>query len=98
MNKKKLRYAILKEIEKGNKSLTEDDFNAPEVTSAVFIEAIRHLNREGYIKGLAYGDDRPVLFEGTTYLTEKGETYLQENSFLAKGYKGLKEIRDWLKL
>lgn len=95
VNKKKLRYAILKEIDSGNTKLIEKDFG---VSEDEFDEAIRFLDREGYLKGFFYADNRPWLFEGTAYLTEKGEKYLSENSVLAKTYKGLKEIRDWLKL
>lgn len=93
MNKKKLRYAIAKEIDNGNNELSEGDFG---VTESEFDEAVNFLSREGYLSGFDYGDNRPLLFEGTAYLTEKGETYLSENSGLAKTYKGLKEIKSWL--
>ncbi len=56
MNKKKLRYAILKEIDNGNKALTEENFA---VTADQFDEAIRFLNRENYLGGVFYADDRP---------------------------------------
>lgn len=95
MNKKKLRYAILKEIDSGNKKLTEKEFD---VSEDEFDEAINFLKREGYLEGFFYADNRPWLFEGTAYLTEDGENYLEENSALSKTYRGLKEIRDWLKL
>lgn len=95
MNTKKLRFAILKEIDSGNKAITEKDL---QVTAEEFDEAIRFLEREGYLDGFFYGDNRPRLFEGTAYLTEKGESYLSENSSLAKTYKGLKEIREWFRL
>lgn len=95
MNKQKLRYAILKEIDRGNKKLTEEHFG---VSCDEFDEAIRHLDREGYLKGIMYADDRPWLFEGAVYLTEDGEDYLEKNSKLAQTYRGLKEIRDWIKL
>lgn len=95
MDKNKLRYAILKEIDQGNKALTEKDFG---VSEDEFDEAVRFLDREGYLKGFLYGDDRPLLHNGTAYLTERGEKYLSENSALSKTYKGLKEIRNWLKL
>lgn len=95
MNKSKLRYAILKEVDNGNTKLTEKDFG---VSEDDFDEAIRFLDREGYLKGFIYADNRPALFYGAAYLTEKGENYLSENSALAKTYKGLKEIREWLRL
>lgn len=94
MDKKKLRYAILREIDSGNAALTENDFS---VTDEDFDEAIRHLDREGYLIGIFYADDRPQLFEGTARVTEKGEGYLEENKAWKKLYTGLKEIRDWLK-
>jgi len=94
MNTKKLRYAILKEISKGNKDLSENDFK---ITEYEFDEAIRFLDREGYLKGIPYADGRPLLFEESAYLTEKGEEYLQENTILAKSYQTAKEIRDWIK-
>lgn len=93
MNKKKLRYAMLKEIDKGNDVLTEKDFNVEE---EVFSEAAWFLEREGYLIGVDSADDRAFI-EGEVKLTEKGENYLEENSMLAKGYKGLKEIREWIK-
>jgi len=93
MDKKKLRYAILKEIDDGNKVLSEKDF---EVDVETFDNAVNYLKREGYIDGIPYGGNRPILFEGTAYLTEKGENYLEKNSALAKTYRGLKEIRKWL--
>lgn len=74
MNKKKLRYAILKEIDNVNKGLTEDDFA---VIADQFDDAIRFLNRENYVRGIFQADDRPWLFEGTAYLTEDGEDYLE---------------------
>lgn len=93
LDKKKLRYAILKEIDSGNNKLTESDFK---VSEEHFDNAINFLKREGYLDGFTYADNRPLLFEGTAYATEKGENYLSENSTLSKTYKGLKEIRSWL--
>jgi len=95
MNKKKLRYAILKEIDNGNKAITEDDFA---VTADQFDDTVRFLSRENYLRGVFYADDRPWLFEGTAYLTEDGEHFLEKSSTFRKTYRGLKEIRDWLKL
>ena len=94
MNKKKLRYAILKEIDSGNKNLSEKDFL---VTADEFDESIRFLSREDYLNGVTYADNRPWLFENAVYLTEKGEDYLEQNSLLGKSYRGLKEIISFIK-
>ncbi|MBY6900204.1 YjcQ family protein [Clostridium botulinum] len=91
MDKHKLRYAILKEIDKHNTSLTEVEFG---VAEEEFDSAVRFLDREGYLIGIYYADDRPWINKLGPELTEKGEKYLKENSALAKTYKGLKEIRD----
>ena len=94
MNKDKLRFIIAKEIDKGNKIITEKDFD---ISQAEFDEAVSYLYREGYLKGIAFGDNRPILHDGAAYLTKSGETYLKENNNWLKAYKGLKEARDWIK-
>ena len=92
MDKKKFRYAILKEIENGNECFDETLF---EVDEKIFDDNINFLNREGYIIGVCYYDDRPNL-DGEVYLTEKGETFLEENSAWNKIYRGIKEAKSWI--
>lgn len=94
MNKDKLRFAVAKEIDKGNKIISQNDFGT---TEEQFDEAVRFLSRENYLKGFTYGDNRPIFIDGAAYLTEDGENYLKENNRWSKTYKGSKEIRDWLK-
>ncbi|QPQ29996.1 YjcQ family protein [Lysinibacillus sp. JNUCC 51] len=95
MNKDKLRYAILKEIDSNNLPLTENDFG---VSEDDFDAALGFLSRENYLSGVFWADDRAHLHKIGPSLTEKGETYLRENSVLAKTYKGIKEVREWFKL
>lgn len=95
MNKEKLRFAVAKEIDRGNKTISENDFG---VTEEQFDAAVGFLSREDYLKGFSYGDDRPIFIDGAAYLTEDGENYLKENSGWSKTYNSLKEVRDWLKL
>ncbi|MGX4600258.1 YjcQ family protein [Faecalimicrobium sp. JNUCC 81] len=92
MNKKKFRYAILKEIEKGNLRFDETIF---EVDEEIFDDNVNFLKREGYIDGVRYYDNRPH-FDGCVYLTEKGEQFLEENSSWSKFYKGVKEFKSWI--
>lgn len=94
MDKKKLRYAILKEIDSKNFPLTEEMFD---VDQELFDNQIRFLDREEYIINVFYSDDRPEMDNEIIELTEKGEDFLQENSTWTKLYKGLKEIKDWIK-
>lgn len=94
MDKQKLRYAILREIDKNNMPLTEKDFAVSEFE---FDNAVDFLINEEYLTGILYSDDRPEVNKIGPKLTEKGEKYLKENSVLGKTYKGLKEIRDWIR-
>lgn len=94
MDKKKLRYAILKEIDSKNFPVTEDKFGVDEDS---FDNQIRFLHREKYITNIYYSDDRPEMDNCYIELTEKGEKFLEENSTWSKLYKGMKEIKDWIK-
>ncbi|WP_404403831.1 YjcQ family protein [Jeotgalibacillus malaysiensis] len=93
MNKQKLRYAILKEFDNGNKNISDADFP---VEQNEFDEAVRFLGREGYIRGVGYADNRPYFLQAV-HVTEKGEKYLSENSAWSKVYKGIKEIKGFIK-
>lgn len=75
IDKNKLRYAIAKEIDKGNKKITEDNFV---VHADQFDDAVNYLIREGYLSGIFHADNRPWFFEGTAYLTAAGENYLRD--------------------
>lgn len=94
MDKQKLRYAILKEIDQGEVNVSEKHFD---VSEDEFDNAVRYLTREDFLKGIFYADNRPQFGENSAYLTEKGEKYLEENSIWGKTYRGLKEARDWIK-
>ncbi|MFS0950903.1 YjcQ family protein [Enterococcus thailandicus] len=93
---KKIRYAILKEIDNGNHENL--DFDIIGITEEQFNAQLNFLKNEGYIVGGSYGGNGLLA---VTYkflkLTEKGENFLEENSTFAKTYKVAKEIRDWIK-
>lgn len=94
MNKKKVRLAILKELDKGNKCFTHEDFT---LSFDEFEESVEWLKNEGLIRNADYDMSREYDFE-STQVTGKGEKYLHDNSAIIKTYRGLKEIRDWIKL
>ena len=94
MNKQKLRYAILKEVESGKIKVSAEDF---EISYDDFAEQAFFLKREGYITNYCKGDNKIWLAKGITRITQAGENYLQENSTIGKSYKLAKEIRDWIK-
>lgn len=97
MDKNKLRYAILKEIDSVD-GLTDAEFT-PEtfgISEKEFEKELTYLQSNNFVVSIIWWDGKPQLFSEAT-LTEKGETYLSENSTLAKTYKVAKELRDWLK-
>lgn len=94
MDKKKLRYAILKELDKDNKDIDENFFG---VTESEYFDQIAFLSRENYITKPLFASNK-VHSLHTVVLTEKGENYLEENNGWSKFYNTAKEIRAWIKL
>lgn len=91
MDKKKLRYAILKTLDDKKNPFTV--LPNAEVTEEDILEQGRFLSREDYITKNFYADNTIYMWG---QLTEKGEEYLDENSTFAKAYSVAKEIREWL--
>lgn len=99
-NKKKIIYSVLKEIEKSENEPSSRDYG---ISIADFGDIIDMIEDEGLIKGSGVtrggrGNEAQVVFLNGAKITIKGFKYLEENSVLAKTYKGLKEVRDWLPL
>lgn len=96
MKKKKLLYAFLEEIEKfkGERfTLTSQDFA---VSDEEYYDIIRLADREDFVINVFYADDIPYDYS-LIELTMKGIEFLEQNSPWAKLYKGLKEIKSWIK-
>lgn len=94
MNKKKLRYAILKSLDDGSISL--EDYKKYEIELKTWEEQIDFLHQEAYISKPMYADNHIYIIDNLRLL-EKGEEFLKENSALVKGYNLAKELRDWIK-
>lgn len=92
MNKRKIIYSILKEIEKGNNP-SKEDYG---MTFDEFFDIALFLKKEGLIRNETITKDRADF--SFAQVTLRGMNYLDENSALAKTYKGLKEVRSWLPL
>ena len=91
MDKKKLRYAILKILDENKNPFNE--LQNDEISESDILEQGRFLSKEDYIDGNKYSDNTIHMWG---HLTEKGEDYLEENSRFAKAYSIAKEIRDWI--
>lgn len=91
MDKKKIRYAILKTLEEKNdpvQVLTNSG-----ITKEDILEQSWFLEREKYVTK-HFGADNIIYTWGQ--VTEKGEKYLEDNSILSKAYKLAKEAKDWI--
>jgi len=97
VNRKKLIYSILKELQDGiepNKSDYELDLQQ-------WGEIALLVKNEGFANGIGvfYADNEVYTVSfNSAKITMKGMNFLEENSAWAKAYKGLKEARDWFKL
>lgn len=96
MNKEKLRYAMLKQLQKNEEDVTFEKFG---IENSEFSKEAKFLINENYIDNhmTFEGGDIIIFRNGYTYVTKKGEQYLKDNSLLGKSYKVAKEIRDWIK-
>jgi len=90
MNKKELRYSILKRLDEGHKNINFESFKAGQDS---FEEQVYFLRDEGYLRNVEYFYDGMNLSDAK--VTGKGEQYLLENSSFGKIYKTAKEIRGW---
>lgn len=97
MNRKKLLYSVLMEINQDNEP-KQDDY---ELTDEQWGELAQLLKDEGLAKGISvfYADDiaYAVLYSSAK-ITLKGIEFLESNSAWAKTYRGAKEVREWFKL
>lgn len=92
MDKKKLRFVILKALDEKKDPFIE--LQSEEIPEQDIFEQGGFLQREGYIIGNAYADNTIYIWGR---LTEQGEQFLEDNKGWRKAYKGLKELRDWIK-
>ncbi|MNW20022.1 YjcQ protein [compost metagenome] len=60
-----------------------------------FVKIAQIIKDEGYLKNVAIA--ATIVWYNHAEITMKGIKYLEENSLLSKTYKGLKELRAWLK-
>ncbi|MDW0115066.1 YjcQ family protein [Sporosarcina saromensis] len=98
MNKGKLIYSILKEIDKGN----EPSFKNYDVTLEQFGEVLEMMASGNLIENAIVqrgGIGNKVIYTHLTHtkVTMGGLQYLEDNSGWAKTYNAIKEIRDWIK-
>jgi hypothetical protein len=96
VDRTKLIYSILKELEQGNIP-TQADY---ELTNEQWGEIAELIKDECYGKNIMiqYADNT-VYFVGfqSAKITMKGIEFLESNSLLSKTYRGIKEAVSWIK-
>lgn len=98
MDKRKIIYSILTEINKGEVEPKAEDYG---LDTEEFGNIVEMIQDEKLIKGAVFSHAKGkilITFLNTAKVTMKGMDYLEENSTWGKTYKGLKEIREWLPL
>lgn len=100
LNRKKIIYSLLKEIENNEVEPKAKDYG---ISITEFGDIIDMIEEEGLIKGSevtrgGQGNKELIIYLDQAKISMKGLNYLEENSSFAKTYRGLKEIREWLPL
>ena len=99
MDKRKLIYSILKEIEQGNEpKYTDYDIELEDFGSVLEMMQEGQLIKGAKVQRAGQGNKIVYAFTNQAKIQMEGLNYLEENSAWAKTYKGLKEIVSWLKL
>lgn len=99
MNRIKIIYSILKEVQNGtfpnqeDYGITKDQFG--DVVDMIIDEEL--IVNATVVRG-GQGNKVQTVFLQHAKISIKGLSYLEENSTLAKTYKGLKEIKEWFSL
>lgn len=96
-NKLKVMLSFMRELNDGNVP-TYSDYN---LGKTEFYDIVDACQDEGLIKGARFSRGKSneiiIAFLENTKLTVKGMEYLDEHSLAMQTYKGLKELRDWLR-
>jgi len=100
LNKKKIIYSVLREIEKGE---NVPKFSDLDLSLIEFRDLIDLIQDDDLIKGASLpksGQKNParMVLLNTAEITLKGLNYLEQNSSFAETYPGLEELKPWLRL
>lgn len=97
MNKGKILVSIMKEIKEGKRPTNEDYSISLEDFGSIIEDAIsENYIKNAKVKRAGQGNKVIAILIKVSEVTLKGEEYLKENNILLKGYKGLKEIKEWM--
>lgn len=93
MNRKKIIYSILKEIEKGEREPHAKDYG---LTQEQFVEIAILIKDEHLLNNVSTAGN--IVFLNNNKLTMKGIEFLEQNNAWEKEYSGLEEAKDWIKI
>ncbi|MGN7311558.1 YjcQ family protein [Alkalicoccobacillus gibsonii] len=91
-DRRKLRYAVLKEIDRGNlDSITQEALGLSKSDHMGFIE---ELQNDDYIRGAEFYQTGAYLKDARLSLA--GEEYVHDNNEWVKAYNAIKEIKEFI--
>lgn len=97
VNQLKIVVSILREISDGNPFPKATDYG---IDNNVYNDILEAMQDDNLVKNIRFQHDSTkkvvAAFPSDATITIRGMEYLNENSALAKTYKGLKEVREWL--
>jgi|GEM_PF-1429274 len=98
IDRKKIIYAILKELNNGNKQFDNESFNVEKDIYHDVIKAIINANYAENFKMSASSDSGEIfdVWCDYAYITVEGIEFLERNSTWGKAYGGLKEFASWI--
>lgn len=95
-NKKAIIYALLREINEGNKIFKAGDFD---ISQSVFSDTVKAMIKAGLVNDVICNDNvygESDIDFSSSYITLEGMNFLEENSKWRKTYNGLKEFKSWI--
>ena len=97
LNREKIMFSVLKEIENGN-APNHNDYGIDQELYGQIIEVMLddNLIKNATVQRGGIGANVVYIILNHTRITSDGLRFLAENNKWSKTYRGLKEIRDWI--
>lgn len=99
MNRKRLIFSVLKEVEKCNYPNCSDyDVTKDQYGDIIDLMVSNNLISNASVVRGGRGNKVQIIFLNKAKITLEGLGYLEENSIWMKTYKGLKDAKEWINI
>ncbi|PLR69108.1 YjcQ family protein [Bacillus sp. UMB0893] len=99
MNRRKLIFSILKEVEKSEYPTFADyDISKDQYGDIIDLMISNKLVSNASVVRGGRGNKVQMIFLDKAKITLQGLDYLEENNIWLKTYRGLPEVKEWIKL